>query len=211
MWYLISNRNTILTDSRGPNLSVTCMSQTSMFCFSDSEISEDSPEDNETSLLTSASGSHLQIPGLHTSPKVRNLNMIKIVLVPKNISNLTFKQQSFFSVSVFWLITSQFYFPLKQCMCFALIATSHNRQGTGQNEDIYWVCGTGILKFMLGILKSMLQCILGPVSQYRTIFKIWTEHFWEFQSKITLWEWLIMLKWIAESDYFCCVVVGTQY
>ena len=43
-----------------------------MFCFSDSEISEDRPGDNETSPLTSASGSHLQIPGLHTSPKVRN-------------------------------------------------------------------------------------------------------------------------------------------
>ena len=30
--------------------------------------------------------------------------------------------------------------------------------------------------------------IPGPVSQYRTIFKIWTEHFWDFESEIALWE-----------------------
>ena len=46
-------------------------SQTSMFCLSDSDISEHSPEDKETSPLTSASGSHLQTPGLGISPKVR--------------------------------------------------------------------------------------------------------------------------------------------
>ena len=48
-----------------------------MFCFSDSEISEDSPGDNETYQLTSSSGSHLQTLGLGISPKVRTENAIK--------------------------------------------------------------------------------------------------------------------------------------
>ena len=99
-----------------------------MFCFSDSEISEDSPEDNETSPLTSASGSHLQIPGFRNSPKVRTENAIKqyrvILVCCSNDPNLITEQPTLIHVHVYcvlfiyfctWLITSQFDFSQKQC------------------------------------------------------------------------------------------------
>ena len=114
------------------------MSQTSMFCFSDSEISEDSTEDNETFPLTSASGSHLQIPGFRISPKVRTENAIKqyrvILVCCRNDQNL-FTEQPNFIYCVFLYIflymvdhKSVLLFSRAVPAAFLLVSTSHNGQ-----------------------------------------------------------------------------------